>query len=130
MNDLQEIGALAHQFAAVEHEHYAPAANAAAILAHSIESGTVEFCCDDAEDGPVAWFSWYPWQLLCEPHATSSEVENRVTEAGILCIGCGTGPLRGTADRATTVDTVRIPLTEQLVIVGALCELCPEPPSN
>ena len=114
----------------MEHEHYAPAANAAAILAHAIENDTVEFCCDAAKDRPVAWFSWYPWRLLCEPHAAGTDVDYRATEVGILCVGCGTGPLRGTSDRATTVDTVRIPLTEQVVIVGALCELCPRPPSS
>lgn len=127
MNDIQAIGALAHQFAVVEQDHYAPAANAAAMLALAVDEDAVQFCCDVAKDEPVAWFSWYPWQVLCETHATNSDVEHRATEAGIVCVGCGTGPLRGTQDRATTVDTVRIPLTQQLVIVGALCELCPRP---
>jgi hypothetical protein len=125
---IEDVGSLAHQFAVLEHEHYAPAANAAALLALMVENGEVEFCCDDAKREPVAWFSWYPWRLLCQTHAMASDVENTATEAGVVCVGCGTGPLRGTDDRATTVDTVRIPLTDDVLIVGALCELCPKPP--
>lgn len=120
MSRLDEIGPLARQG---EQEPYAPVRNAAIRLAIGAERSELEFCCPSAVGEDVAWFSWYPWRLVCETHAMASQLPFAATEVGVYCDGCGRGPL------AETIDRVPVRVTGWLVIVAAICERCPRPPS-
>ncbi len=120
MSRLSEIGPVARLG---EQESYPPVRNAAIRLAMGAERSELEFCCSDAEAEDVAWFSWYPWRLVCETHAMASQLPYATAEVGVFCDGCGRGPLN------ETIDRVHVRLTNWLVLVAALCERCPRPPS-
>jgi hypothetical protein len=119
-----EIGARARRLAEAAHGTYPPIATAAEKLAMVAEQGTLEFCCEGARREPVIWYSWHPREMLCEIHAvaasaSSSGIPETVGEPSMFCDGCGGGPFRD-----ITMDTFDLQLTEQLLIVAALCDRC------